>query len=66
MTPEELADWRRQRALHLCSTEPELRVSDIAERLGVEPGRVSTYLREAGVPVRKEGRDSLPAGPPVR
>lgn len=66
MSEQELQAWRRQRAVHLYRTEPELRLVDIGERLGVNAKQVGAFLREAGISIREEGRDNLPAGPPVR
>jgi hypothetical protein len=64
LTPKELDDVRARRAVRLYTTEPELTVSTLAERLGVDDGVVSHYLDKAGVKRRRHG-DRLPAGPPV-
>jgi hypothetical protein len=64
MTAEELVAWREKRAVHLYRTEPELRLSDIAERLGLSPKQVGQYLNRAGISIRDDGRGQLPSGPP--
>jgi hypothetical protein len=68
MTEGELQEWREKRALHLYRTEPELRVCDIAERLGVSDTAVHKYLDKAGISLHRDGRGGralLAAGPPV-
>ena len=66
LTPTELDEERARRAVRLYTTEPELGVSAIAERLGVEEGVVGRYLHQAGVERRRRRGDRLPAGPPTR
>lgn len=68
MTEGELAEWRAHRAVHLYRTQEELRVSDIAERLGVTDTAVHKYLDKAGISLKQDGRGGralLAAGPPV-